>query len=177
MISFKEYLEEAAPTKAAQFHGADGTSVNVYSRGDKHFAEIVNKNGSNVSASSVFPKGSNADAQSKLDQVVLRSKKKDHKGALDILNTHSHIKFQHVTNEESLEEAKDQHARVIARLEKLNKSINQYAHRWNENPSQRMQGWVDEYNELKQKHKDGAWKAYCDKNKLTTSHNAYDCLA
>ena len=91
MITFKQYLEEAKPTKVAQFHGSDGTSVNVYARGDKHFAEITTKTGSNVSASSVFPNGSNADAQSKLDHVVLHTKKKNHKGALDILNQHSHL--------------------------------------------------------------------------------------
>ena len=106
MITFKEYLEEnSKPQKVAQFHGSDGTSVNVYARGDRHFAEITTKTGSNVSASSVFPNGSNADAQSKLDHVVLHTKKKNHKGALDILNQHSHLKFQHVTNEEKVEEA------------------------------------------------------------------------
>lgn len=82
-----------------------------------------------------------------------------------------------MTFKEYIQEAKDPHAKVVARLEKLNKSINQYAHRWNDNPSQRMQGWVDEYNDLKSAHKDGAWKAYCDKNKMSHGHNAYDCLA
>ena len=47
MITFKEYLEEnSKPQKVAQFHGSDGTSVNVYARGDRHFAEITTKTGS-----------------------------------------------------------------------------------------------------------------------------------
>ena len=82
-----------------------------------------------------------------------------------------------ITFKEYIKEAKDPHDKVVSRLEKLNKGLSQNAHRWSETPSKRMQGWVDEYNELKSKHKDGAWKSYCEKNKLHHGHNAYDCLA
>jgi hypothetical protein len=82
-----------------------------------------------------------------------------------------------ITFREYIVEEKDPHAKVVAKLEDISKKLNKYGHRWGESPSRRMTDWVDEYNDLKQKHKEGAWKAYCDKNKFSYGHDAYDCLA
>jgi len=81
-----------------------------------------------------------------------------------------------ITFKEYIVEAKDPDSKIVSKLEAINKKLNAYAHRWGENPSQRMMNWVDEYNDLKSKHKT-AWETYCKKNGLTTGHNAYDCLA
>ena len=52
-----------------------------------------------------------------------------------------------------------------------------YAHRWGENPSQRMQDWVDELNDLIEKSE--AWKVYCEQRGWERDHkaDAYDFLA
>lgn len=82
-----------------------------------------------------------------------------------------------ITFKDYIQEAKDPHEKIVARLEDLNHKLSRYSHRWGSNPSPRMLSWVSEYNDLKDKHKDGAWKTYCEKNKFSPSHNAYDCIA
>ena len=78
---------------------------------------------------------------------------------------------QHIT------EAKDPDEKIIAKFEELSKNISKYAHRWGENPSARMYRWVDTYNDLKQKHRHGAWLTYCKKNGYDPHHDAGDNLA
>lgn len=73
-------------------------------------------------------------------------------------------------------ESVSNHDKKVARLSDLNNKLNQYKHRWTDNPSKRMYDWVDEYNDAKQNHPE-AWKAHCDKMKLSHGHDAYDCLA
>lgn len=67
----------------------------------------------------------------------------------------------------------DKHTR---RLQELADLLGKYAHRWNATPSQRMMGWVDEYNGIKADHP-AAWRAYCESTGACTTHHAYDCLA
>lgn len=62
------------------------------------------------------------------------------------------------------------------RLPELGSLIQRYAHRWGPNPSQRMLGWVDEYNDLKAAHP-GAFAAYCKGRGICPTHDGYDCLA
>jgi hypothetical protein len=66
--------------------------------------------------------------------------------------------------------------KIIKRLEYLSTMLNKYQHRWNDEPSDRMFGWVDEYNGIKADHRE-AFVAYCEKHGWVTSHDAYDCLA
>jgi hypothetical protein len=65
---------------------------------------------------------------------------------------------------------------AIARFEYLSNMIGKYAHRWNETTSDRLTGWVYEYNKLRDTHYE-AFCEYCNKNEYSTKHNAYDCLA
>lgn len=67
-------------------------------------------------------------------------------------------------------------AKAIARLEYLGKMIAKYAHRWNESPSYRLTGWVDEYNDLRRDNRE-AFIAFCEKHDLAKDHNGHDCLA
>lgn len=69
--------------------------------------------------------------------------------------------------------ADDKH---IKRLEVLGDSISKYKHRWGENPSRRLQGWVDEYNKIRDDHL-ASFIAYSKKHGYHTSHTAYDVLA
>lgn len=71
---------------------------------------------------------------------------------------------------------KTPHQKTVDRLKELNSNLNKYAHRWSENPSRRLQDWVDEYNDTKRENRP-AWEEHCKKHGLTTSHDAYDCLA
>jgi hypothetical protein len=64
----------------------------------------------------------------------------------------------------------------VKRLEVLSNSLTQYKHRWNENPSKRLSGWVDEYNQIKDDHRD-SFLAFSKKHGYHPSHNAYDILA
>jgi len=65
---------------------------------------------------------------------------------------------------------------TISRLKYLSGMISKYAHRWGEDPSSRLTGWVWEYNDIK----DGRpeeWKAYCEANGFAEDHDGYDVLA
>lgn len=64
----------------------------------------------------------------------------------------------------------------VKRLGDLSRSLTQYKHRWNENPSNRMMSWVDEYNSIKDDHPD-AFAIHSKKHGYDRSHNAYDHLA
>lgn len=64
-----------------------------------------------------------------------------------------------------------------ARLTNLGKFIAKYAHRWNENPSQRLSDWVQEYNQLRSEMSWEQWQDYCESVGYSPSHDAYDCLA
>ena len=82
-----------------------------------------------------------------------------------------------ITFKDYLSEAKDPTAKVIAKLEDLNRKINRWAHKWDHNHQPiRMVDWIDEYNDIKASNRP-AWEAYCKKNGMTTGHNGYDCLA
>jgi hypothetical protein len=76
-----------------------------------------------------------------------------------------------------LSEAKNPDDKIVAQLETLSKNISKYAHRWNDSPSSRMYKWVDTYNDLKEKHRHGAWVTYCKKHGFSLGHDAYDNLA
>jgi hypothetical protein len=65
--------------------------------------------------------------------------------------------------------------KTIARLEYLGKMIAKYSHRWNENPSARLQGWVDEYNNIRSNNRN-LFDAWCDAKGYAKDHNGYDCL-
>ena len=80
------------------------------------------------------------------------------------------------TFKEHITEAKDPDEKIITQLETLSKNLNKYAHRWGENPSNRMYTWLDTYNDLKDKHK-SAWLTYCKKNGYDPKHDAADNLA
>ena len=63
---------------------------------------------------------------------------------------------------------------AIARLNYLADRIARYAHRYD--VSLRVHNWIDEYNDLKAKHYDGAWQDYCEARGFDTSHNGHDAL-
>lgn len=65
---------------------------------------------------------------------------------------------------------------VLERLTYLKGMLSKYSHRWGENPSQRMYGWVDEYNDVKVDNS-VVWSFYCRTNGLSPQHDAYDCMA
>jgi len=68
----------------------------------------------------------------------------------------------------------------IKRIAYLSELVQKYAHCWNENPSARMMGWVDELgdriNDAKRNNR-AEWIAYCHEADLDPSFNQYDCLA
>lgn len=66
--------------------------------------------------------------------------------------------------------------KTIKRLEYLGKMIGKYQHRWSDNPSPRLYGWVEEYNDIKLFDRD-AFNRYCEANGLSSEHDGYDCLA
>jgi hypothetical protein len=66
--------------------------------------------------------------------------------------------------------------KVIARFEYLATMIAKYSHRWGENPSQRLAGWVDEYNVLRYEHR-AEFNAYCELHGYAKDHNGHDVLA
>ena len=66
--------------------------------------------------------------------------------------------------------------KAIARFEYLASMIGKYAHRWNESTSDRLHGWVHEYNQLRDTHYE-AFCEYCEKKQYSVKHDAYDCLA
>ncbi len=70
--------------------------------------------------------------------------------------------------------------KLAANIEHLSIMLERYAHRWNENPSQRMMQWVDDLGDdiytMKTEHGD-AWCELCDKHGWDYTTNAYDALA
>ena len=72
--------------------------------------------------------------------------------------------------------------KIIARLDYLRSMLTKYAHCWNDAheklqcPSRRMDGWVNEYNDIREDHYN-TFCEYCEKFGLSKHHDAYDCLA
>jgi len=66
--------------------------------------------------------------------------------------------------------------KIIRRFDYLGKLISKYAHRWGVEPSNRLCGWVDEYNNLRSENID-AFNKYCERFGLDKSHKGHDCLA
>ena len=92
------------------------------------------------------------------------------------------IKFSQFLNEteknKEQEKKNKQNLKKFDEMKKLADQLYKYAHRWGENPSSRMMGWVDTYNENKHKMQhDGTWVEYCEWAGFSKSHNGYDCMA
>lgn len=66
--------------------------------------------------------------------------------------------------------------KLIKEWNRLSKLITTYAHRWGENPSARLMGWVNDYDDLKEDNPN-EWKEYCKIKGYTTDVNAGDLLA
>lgn len=71
---------------------------------------------------------------------------------------------------------------IIRRLDDLGVLIGKYAHRWyigrDAEPSDRMYGWVDEYNKLRSELRErNEWNRYCDVRDFARGHDGYDLLA
>ena len=62
------------------------------------------------------------------------------------------------------------------RLETLSQLLATYAHRWGENPSERMTRWVDEFEAIREERPE-MFKQWCDRRGFPHSVTAYDCLA
>lgn len=67
-------------------------------------------------------------------------------------------------------------AKAIKEIERVGRLISKYAHRWGEFPSDRLHGWVLQYDNLKADHPD-AFREYCNKTGACPTHDACDCLA
>lgn len=65
--------------------------------------------------------------------------------------------------------------RKFKRLGELSKYINKYADLWG--TSDRLYGWVDEYNLLRSSMSWEDWQEYCQQMGYDPHHDAYDCLA
>jgi hypothetical protein len=65
--------------------------------------------------------------------------------------------------------------KIIKRLNYLVSMITKYAHRYD--VSMRVHNWVDEYNDLKDQHWNGAWKEYCKLKGFDFHHDGHDCRA
>jgi hypothetical protein len=63
------------------------------------------------------------------------------------------------------------------RLEYLALMIHRYSHRWCDEPSKRLSGWVEEYCEIKRNLGYLAWDTFCNERGLDRWHDGYDCLA
>lgn len=68
--------------------------------------------------------------------------------------------------------------RIIARLGELSRLISRYKHRWGENTSSRLYGWVDEYDRLRRQDYE-TFLAYCKSvgNDVDPHHTGHDLLA
>ena len=64
----------------------------------------------------------------------------------------------------------------INRLAQIGALLNRYSHCWGENPSSRLAGWVDEYDDIKAGCPE-AFAAYCQQRGLDRSHGGTDCVA
>mgnify|MGYP000373097970 CR=1 FL=1 len=90
------------------------------------------------------------------------------------------IKFKQFLeqNIEDVSEAKDPKQKRFDQMEKLAGQIGKYGHRWGDNPSARLTGWVDQYNRTKEEfQKEGIWAEYCKSVGFAVSHTGHDCLA
>lgn len=65
--------------------------------------------------------------------------------------------------------------RKYKRLAELSKYINRYADLWG--ASDRLYGWVDEYNLLRSSLSWEDWQDYCTGVGYDPHHDGYDCLA
>ena len=65
--------------------------------------------------------------------------------------------------------------RTVARLSALCKYISKNSHLWG--TSDRLYGWVDEYNNLRSEMSWEQWKQYCTQVGYAPNHDGYDCLA
>ena len=63
-----------------------------------------------------------------------------------------------------------------AEMQRLSGLLTKYAHRWSENASNRMLGWVDSYNDLRSENRE-LFLSYCTEYGLALDHDGYDCLA
>jgi hypothetical protein len=61
-------------------------------------------------------------------------------------------------------------------LLRLSKLITKYAHRWGDNPPNRLLGWVDQFNEIKQTSK-VAFIEFCKELDICLDSDGYDFLA
>ena len=64
---------------------------------------------------------------------------------------------------------------IKARLDKLTENLSNYKHRWNDSPSRRMMGWVDEYNRIADENP-ALFAEYCAERGYEIG-TAYDVLA
>ena len=64
---------------------------------------------------------------------------------------------------------------VLSRIDYLVNLLTKYKHRWDENPSPRMMGWVDELNEVIELWPN-VYREYCEKNGYEPG-TAHDVLA
>lgn len=84
---------------------------------------------------------------------------------------------QFIGGEEDTNEAQDPKEKQFKEMAKLASQIGKYGHRWGENASGRMTGWVSTYNKNKDNMKEnGTWEEYCKVNGFSKSHDGYDCL-
>jgi hypothetical protein len=60
------------------------------------------------------------------------------------------------------------------RFAKLSNLIGEYRHLWS--TSDRLTGWVYEYDQLITSHPD-AFREYCETSNLSNHHTGHDCLA
>jgi hypothetical protein len=63
-------------------------------------------------------------------------------------------------------------------MDRVANLINKYAHRWGDNTSARLLGWVDAYDDGKKLLQDQMlWDAFCIDRQIDPTHNGHDLLA
>lgn len=78
----------------------------------------------------------------------------------------------------SLIHSRVQYEKQCKRMDKLAALISRYAHRWGQNTSARLLGWVDAYDDGKKLLSDQMlWYAYCVDRQIDPTHNGRDLLA
>ena len=65
---------------------------------------------------------------------------------------------------------------TVRNFEHLRRMIRKYAHCWGEYPSDRLAGWVSQYDQGRNDFPD-VWEVYCEQEGLDRTHNAGDILA